>query len=227
MVSEDAVVSPRCHYHVNQGLLEQILANVRRVIRANDQILMQDNSGGMLALPHVDESGVYSVLERVSRSLSLLQAETMIPPLTRETTILIGCGTCPNPRTSVEQLLYHTGLVARRFTLRPAITRHLWDTMPPPGQEIGRSGSTTGLLSVPFLDLPRELSACLKRLIPYQLAEELRCVPVGRDQQYLTVAMADPGNTENVRHLQEITGMTIFPVSCKEEDLDALLLKAW
>lgn len=224
MISKDMVVPPRSHYHVEQGLLEQVLASVRRAIRADDRMLLQDNSGGVLILPHVDSPAVCNILERISRSLALLQAETMIPPLSRETTILIGYGTYPEARISVEQPLYYASLVARRFTLRPAITTHLWDIVPTAGQE---SNLPKELPGIPFLDLPEELSACLKRLIPYQLAEELRCVPVGHDQHYLTVAMADPGNAEDVRRLQEVTGMTVFPVSCKKENLDALLLDAW
>ena len=80
---------------------------------------------------------------------------------------------------------------------------------------------------IPFMQLPVELPARLKSLIPYPLALEIRCAPVGRDHNRLTVAMADPTNRNAVRHLKEITGMIIFPVSCEPAVLDALLANGW
>jgi len=84
--------------------------------------------------------------------------------------------------------------------------------------------------AVPFMDLfdvPRVLPPRLTRLLPYALACELRCVPVGRSLRGLTVAMADPTNTDSVQHLQAVTGMTIFPVSCDEDDLNIFLTENW
>jgi len=86
---------------------------------------------------------------------------------------------------------------------------------------------TKGLHSIPFLHLPEKLPAHLTQLIPHYLACELRCAPVGRDHHALTVAMADPLDIEKRSRLQSVTGMTIFPVACKEEDLDALLANTW
>lgn len=77
------------------------------------------------------------------------------------------------------------------------------------------------------MKLPTALPKRLQQLIPYQVALQLRCVPVGRDQRCLTVAMADPLDREKTRRLQEITGMNIFPVACREEELAALLAVGW
>jgi hypothetical protein len=81
--------------------------------------------------------------------------------------------------------------------------------------------------NIPFMQLPNQLSSRLKQLIPYHIAQELRCIPVGRDHQYLTVAMADPSNNNAVHALKEITGLTIFPVSCDILALNALLAGKW
>ena len=40
---------------------------------------------------------------------------------------------------------------------------------------------------IPFMQLPTRLPQRLKQLIPYQLALEIRCAPVGRDQQHRIV----------------------------------------
>lgn len=84
--------------------------------------------------------------------------------------------------------------------------------------------------AVPFMDLfdvPKVLPPRLTRLLPRALARELRSVPVGRSSRGLTVAMADPTNTDNVQRLQAATGMTIFPVSCDEDDLNIFLTENW
>lgn len=84
--------------------------------------------------------------------------------------------------------------------------------------------------AVPFMDLfdvPKVLPPRLTRLLPHDLAYELRCVPVGRSSRDLTVAMADPTNTDSVQRLEAVTGMTIFPVSCDEDDLNIFLTVNW
>jgi hypothetical protein len=84
--------------------------------------------------------------------------------------------------------------------------------------------------AVPFMDLfdvPKVLPLRLTRLLPRTLAHELRCVPLGRSSRGLTVAMADPTNTDTVQRLQDVTGMTIFPVSCDEDDLNIFIKENW
>lgn len=84
--------------------------------------------------------------------------------------------------------------------------------------------------AVPFMDLfdvPKVLPPRLTRLLPSDLARELRCVPVGRSSRGLTVAMADPTNTASVQRLHDVTGMTIFPVSCDEDDLNIFIRENW
>ncbi len=218
--------SQRHRYHAPAGLLEQVMANVNRVMRVDDWVLTQENVGVAIVLPNVDQQGAQRIVERVYRSISLLQAETVIPPLTLDTTILLGIGTYPTAESSMEQLLYHAGLTARRFTLRPALTTHLWDTQTLLNHE-DESTHDKGLSGIPFMRLPQAVPHRLKHFIPYPLALEQRCVPVGRDAHCLTVAMVDPTNTENIARLQDATGMTIFPVSCDLEELYTLLAKKW
>lgn len=225
-----ALVQKRYRYHAPEGVLDQVMVNVRRAIRAHDQVLLQQHVGAVLLFPHVDQQGAYSILERVYNSVSLLQAETIIPPLRRETSILMGIGTTHEQDTSLEPLLYRTGRAARCFTLRPAITTHSWDEYPsaaPGVAEDDEEQARAVNAKFPFMQLPPELPTRLKHLLPYTLAVELRCVPVGRNHHCLTVAMSNPTNTKTVRRLAELTGMTVFPVSCDDDALDALLEQQW
>lgn len=234
---QTAVLHKRQRFHAPASFLEQVLVNVRRAIRGSDQLLVQEGVGAALILPDVDQQGMYSILERVYQSVGLLQSETVIPPLKRETDIVMGIGSYPEPDTSLELLLYRTSNTVHRLTLRPAIMAHMWDGKeadPNTSKPLERfveqaesaSKNTTGG-TVPFMQLPVKLPARLKNLIPYSLALELRCAPVGRDHHCLTVAVADPANRETIRCLREITGMTIFPVTCEIAALDALLAEKW
>lgn len=220
----------RRRYHAPAGLLEQVMVNVCRVIRVGDQRIIHENAGAAIILPNVDQQGACCIVERVYRSVDLLQAETVIPPLKRETSIALGVGSSSAASTSMEELLYRAGYVARRLILRPVITlspqefsgqsqQSLRVEEPGPG--------TTASPGFPFMELPPELPQNLKHLIPYQLACELNCAPVGQDHHSLTVAMLDPGDMNSVRRLQGETGLNIFPVACRREQLHTLLAHQW
>src|SRR5205814_1227779 len=128
----------------------------------------KNEQGAAIILPDVDQEGGYSILERIYHSINLLQSETVIPPLKRETDILIGLGSYPKTGLSLESLLYHTGLIARRLRFRPAVTPLAWS--------IKTSGTTEGIMhgrvheddeqmllsqarssGIPFMQLPVEL----------------------------------------------------------------------
>ena len=230
--TKSAALYKRPRYHAPASFLGQVLANIRRTIRTSDQILIHNGTGAAIIFPDDDREGGLNILERVYHSINLLQSETVIPPLKRETDILIGLGSYPKAGSSLESLLYHTGLVARRLRFRPAVTPLVWSIKSTgTSEEIlhGRlsDADEQALLNqarssgIPFMQLPVELPARLKQLIPYQLALDIRCAPVGRDHNRLTVAMADPTNRNAVLHLKETTGMIIFPVSCELAALDA------
>ncbi len=233
------LLSKRQRYHATASFLEQVLVNVQRAIRDSDELLVHEGTGAAIIFPEVDKQGVSVILERVSQRISLLQAETVIPPLERETEIVLGIGSYPESGPSLEHLLYHVGFTAYRFTLRPAIKAQLLEetpTMTAIGEPISATlmhdtqmapGSTRSESNVPFMQLPAQLPSRLKQIIPFHVALEYRCVPVGRDHQFLTVAMADPGNSKAVCSLREITGLTVFPVSCDISELNALLANKW
>lgn len=228
----------RPRYHAPDSFLEQVLINARRVIRRDDRILVHAGTGAVIIFPEVDQDAIQAIAERVYQSISLLRAETVTPPLRRVTDILIGVGSYPQPAATLEQMLYHASLVAHTLTLRPAFS-NLSRSMTasallietPFDQELlpvnGKPLESLRNGAIPFLQLPTQIPRRLKQLIPYQLALRLRCVPVGRDHDRLTMAMAEPTNTDTVRQLEEATGLSIFAVSCDLEALDALLMHKW
>src|SRR6266487_156674 len=234
---ELAILHKRHRYHVPASLLEQILINVRRTIRSSDHILVHTGASIAIILPDVDQEGSQALLERVYYSINLLQPETVIPPLKRETDITLGIGSYPKPGASLEDLLYQTGFIAHRLTLRPAVTTQLRGARPAYLSEVilhyhdhddeNHHLVTARGRGIPFMQLPTRLPPRLKHLIPYNLALELRCAPVGRDHNRLTVAMAHPTDSQAIDRLREATCMSIFPVACEVKALDALLIHGW
>ncbi len=237
ILPKSAILHKRNRYHVPTSLLEQVLTCMRRTIRTSDQILVHTGACIAIILPDVDQEGSQAMLERVYHSINLLQPETVIPPLRRETEITLGIGSYPISGASLEELLYQAGFVAIRITLRPAVTTQLRGTRsigPAEGDlyshiqgEENESFKSARNSGIPFMKLPSRLSSRLKQLIPYTLASELRCAPVGRDHNRLTVAMAFPTDAQAIDRLQKTTSMTIFPVACEAKDLDSLLEQGW
>ncbi len=255
MTPETEVVRERRRYHPSASVVEQIVTNVRRAVRTEDSMYLDTGKGAAILFPNVDQQGAYTIIERVHNNVNLLQAETIVPPLTHETDIVLGIGSYPEQGRSLEHVLASASRVMYRLTLRPAITAHLWDTMPlaesimpsydpfdaetqddentqppfltlplpahkvlPPTQETS---------PVPFLQLPTTVSKRLKSLLSHSVATKFRCVPVGRDHNRLTLAMADPTDTSAISALHKSTGMSIFPVSCDTDALNALLAEQW
>ena len=237
ILPKSAVLHKRNRYHVPASLLEQVLTCVRRTIRSSDYILVHTGASIAILLPDVDQEGSHALLQRVYHSINLLQPETVIPPLKRETEITLGIGSYPVPGASLEELLYQTGFVAIRITLRPAVTTQLpgirsiglaeGDLYSHMQGEENESFISARNCGVPYMKLPSRLSPRLKQLIPHALASELHCAPVGRDHNRLTVAMAFPTDAQAIDRLQKTTGLTIFPVACEVQALDTLLEQGW
>jgi hypothetical protein len=83
-------------------------------------------------------------------------------------------------------------------------------------QDRGESEELSALarkLGIPYLTLlPAKLPKYLQQLVNPQLARELRCYPLGRERNMLTVAMLNPEDSSALDRLQRETGLHIFPV---------------
>ncbi|GER88261.1 hypothetical protein KDW_24230 [Dictyobacter vulcani] len=214
----------RRRYHASSQVRDQVLTNVRRVLRLDDKMFIFDTSGAAIIFAGVDQVGIQKIAERIFSSVCLLQAETMIPPLTRETRIVLGVATYPYPAATFEELTQHYGKAIHTLVLRPVITTQLRGVKPIP--MVGSSASETEERQeshVPRLELPGALPERLKQLIPGSIAIELKCVPVGCEHHCLTVAMQEPTNAASIARLRALTGHTIFPVACEESELNTLL----
>lgn len=79
-------------------------------------------------------------------------------------------------------------------------------------------------LGIPYLTLlPHKLPAGVQRLVNPSLAQELRCFPIGRERNTLTVAMQNPQDDEALHRLHQETGLLIFPVLAHPQALQHAL----
>lgn len=227
----------RLRCHAPASLLAQVIDTVRRTLRVNDQILVDEKgSGAIFLFPHVDQEGMARLIGRVSYNIDLLQAETVIPPLHTETEIVLGSGSYPTPASSMDKLFALASQVQEQIVFRPAILSQPERTRPrtlTPTHTARYARSKhiraheINATLFPFMQIPSRLPGRLKQLIPYELALDLRCAPVGRNHNRLTVAMADPADARAISHLHAATGMAIFPVACEISALETLLASGW
>lgn len=93
-----------------------------------------------------------------------------------------------------------------------------------PRDEEGELPRLARKLGIPFLSsLPRRLPERVRHLINAHLAQELRCYPIGRDRDVLTVAMSDPQDSQALDRLHRETGLHIFPVLTPSQELETAL----
>lgn len=79
-------------------------------------------------------------------------------------------------------------------------------------------------LGIPYLTLlPRKLPEQVQQLVNPQLAQELRCYPLGRERGTLTVAMSNPQDHSALDRLHRETGLHIFPVLAPSRELQVVL----
>lgn len=79
-------------------------------------------------------------------------------------------------------------------------------------------------LGIPYLSLlPRKPPQGVQQLVNPKLAQELRCYPLGRERNMLTVAMSNPQDESVLARLQHETGLHIFPVLTHPQELQTAL----
>lgn len=235
------------YYHAPPALLDEVMARIRRSVRRNDYILTHEGVGAALLFPGIDERGIYGIIERIYHNISLISNEESLLSLAPDTMIVMGVSSYPSPSSSVEQLLNASSRTAYRFALpsgsrKDPCERDESNTVQPLSWEEDERDTRDRLpvvdfdcsftrlpltRSAPYMQLPARVLPRLKQIIPYDVARAVQCVPVGRNHHSLTVAMASPRNTVHIHLLQEVTGLTIFPVSCDPDALQLLLADSW
>ena len=194
------------------------LEHLRSLVRRTDGVLLLHSTFYFL-LSGANLQGGEIVQERLWDALlwrinSTLEGDYLCP-----SKITIGHSACVAPFTDVYQCIHRASEPKRSFDLQPeqSVSGNVVvkDTELP---ELARK------LGIPYVScLPRKLPARIQRLVDPTLAQELRCFPIGRNRDILTVAMCNPQDSCALERLRKETGLNIFPVLAHPYELQTAL----
>src|SRR5262249_36321816 len=127
----------------------------------------------------------------------------------RPAKLAIGHGAFPDPHASPEELLCAANEVSRRFGGRTdrswprSLGRGAREEEPARDEEKEELPLLARKLGIPYLTLlPRKLPRRVLQVVNARLAQELRCYPVGRERNMLTVAMLNPQDHKALERLR-------------------------
>ena len=81
---------------------------------------------------------------------------------------------------------------------------------------------------VPFMDLAEfQPDPDLIRLISQEMARRLKCLPIARTEDRLTLAMKNPLDIYAIDEVRLISGMDVEPIIASEEDIVAAIAQAY
>ncbi len=200
---------------------------LRPLVRKTDVVFLLGNTLHFL-LPGANLQGGQIVQSRLWDALLWSIHNTTDMELTRPIEITIGHSAYPTPYQTIGESIEAASQASLRFNFTPK--RSARKTITRQGQSTRHQTADDELpalarkLGIPYLSLlPKKPHARLQQLVNAQLAQELRCFPVGRDRNILTVAMLNPQDHAALERLQQETGLHIFPVLTHPEALQTAI----
>jgi hypothetical protein len=204
-----------------------LLTALRKMVRRTDSVFLLDHTMFFLLLG-ANLSGGEIVQSRLWDALLWRIHHSDEGELVRPQCLMIGHSAYPAPCTDVYDFLVAASQPALRFELfaekqtRKQLAHQAQQTQ----QQVdeGELSSLARKLGIPYLSLlPRKPSQRVQQLVNPKLAQELRCYPIGRERNMLTVAMVDPQDQSALARLQQETGLHIFPVLTHPQELQTAL----
>jgi hypothetical protein len=194
------------------------LEHLRAQVRRTDSVFLLKHTFYFI-LSGATLQGGEIVQERLWDALLWHMNSTPEDDYLRPSKIAIGHSACSAPFLDVYQCINRASEPARSFDLQPEEAAH--QTEVEKGEELPELARKLG---VPYVAcLPRKLPARLQRVVDPTLALELRCFPIGRDRDILTVAMSNPRDHYALDRLRKETGLNIFPVLAHPLELQTAL----
>lgn len=201
-----------------------LVQSMRPLVRRTDGVFLHRHTCYFVLL-QANLQGAQIVEERLWEAL-LWRVHSMNEyEVLRPANLAVGHGAFPDPHACPAELLRATGEFSRRFDGHSdhALPRRT-------GREQTRSAGGEELptlarkLGIPYLALlPNHLPQRVLHAVSARLARELRCYPLGRERNILTVAMLDPQDHQALERLRQETGLRIFPVLTHPEALEIAL----
>jgi len=229
-----ALVAIRLHYEIDARhdlairSTTHLVDSLRVLVRKTDQLFLHGHTMYFVLRDSTQEGGEI-VQARLWEALLWRVHNMSEPEMLRPHTVTIGHSgfqevqsstACCIDTACIAQLRYEWHPEKPRKTTRPGQSVHA-RTFEPIDEELSALARKLG---IPYLTLlPRKLPKALQQLVTPTLAQELRCFPLGRERDTLTVAMLDPQNSDALDRLRTETGLRIFPVLAHPQELQYAL----
>lgn len=192
-----------------------LLGSLRTLVRKTDSVLLLKHTMYFL-LPGANTQGGEIVQSRLWEALLWRVHNLTESDASRPQGMAIGHSAYPTPYATIYDFIEAASKPSLRLDAQPE------KTIDGPGAQDGQQAEDeTGeelpalarKLGIPYLRLlPRKLPQGVQHLVNRKLAQELRCYPLGRERNMLTVAMLNPEDRSALERLKQETGLFIFPV---------------
>ena len=203
-----------------------LLQNLRPLVRKTDHVFLHKHALYFVLLA-ANFQGAEIVEERLWDALLWRVHSMSEQELPRPASVSIGHSAFPQPQTSAEELLHASQVSSKHFGERAQRAWQRSNTRAARAEENAAAEELPLLarkLGIPYLTfLPARPPRRLLQVISARLAQELRCYPVGRERNMLTVAMLNPQDHQALERLRQETGLLIFPVLTHPEALESAL----
>jgi hypothetical protein len=209
----DSVNTTQAAAHIQQST-SYYQEHLRRLVRKTDHITLIENTMYFL-LPKAHLQGAALVQSRLWDAMLWHIHNASEQNVLRPFAMSIGYSAYPDPITTLPTCIQTAKKIQRRFEIQ---TENQVRTKDADSYMLARQ------LGIPYLPLlPRTLSPRILQMVSPKLAQELRCYPVGRARNTLTVAMSDPHDKQALTRLEQETGLHIFPVVVSPQELQTAL----
>jgi hypothetical protein len=204
-----------------------LLSILRPMVRKTDCVFLQENTL-YFVLRAANQQGGSIVETRLWEALLWRVHNMTEKEFLRPVSLTIGHSGYQESNASIEESIEAANVISLRYNWQGEKTarkapRHL-PALPSTTEDESELPELARKLGIPYLSLlPQKLPAGLQRLVNPSLAQELRCFPIGRERNMLTVAMQNPQDNEALNRLHEETGLLIFPVLAHPETLQHAL----
>lgn len=206
-----------------------LLQNICSLVRKTDLVFLHQHTM-YFVLQGANLEGAGLVEERLWNALLCHTRNMYEQGNLRSAKLTSGHGAFPDPQADLDDLLRAASKVSKRSSGRaerawkrgPA--RGTREEEPLPEERNEDLSLLARKLGIPYLALlPRKLPQQVLHLVSARLAQELRCYPLGRERNMLTVAMLNPRDHQALERLHQETGLQIFPVLTHPEALESAL----
>jgi len=232
-VDQVALVAIKLYYEQDVRLAHTtqrsayLLSILRPMVRKTDCVFLQDNTLYFVLRGSNQQGG--SIVETRLWEALLWRVHNMAErEFLRPASMTIGHSGYQESNASIEGSIESANFATLRYTWqaeKPSRKplRHL-QTPHQATEDDTELPALARKLGIPYLTLlPHKLPVGVQRLVNPSLAQELRCFPIGRERNTLTVAMQNPQDNAALDRLHEETGLFIFPVLAHPQALQLAL----